>query len=582
MYVKTKKMSRNTSWQRTTTTTSASSMLALSGAVLLLFALQYDTCTAANAINAAPPASPPLVPLIVDTDAGFDVDDIGALSVANALADAGEAEIIAVGHTNGYALGIGAVSAVMQFYGRESVPLGAYKGPWARNPNAGKGTADKYVSDLVKHYPSLVKNYTQVPTAVETYRRALVGAADHSVRIASIGITTNMRDLITSPPDDVSPLSGRDLVAQKVKLVVWMDGMYNFGCAQHDSDNWLGPDTDCRGSAKAAVENWPSNVQQIFTLVGGDVLHGSWLTGCAGHGNPVRQAFEDWLGPGNGRCSWDPITVLIAVRGAGGVHCKEVDTGGHMTLDEAGHETWHEGTGSNQSRIVYEGTNAQAAISFELNELLCKPPGPWSSTNWTEAVGENCYGPRGTSPSHGATDLEHPASSSCGTMSLDACRAKCLNTPGCTAVATSPATVAAANESTNDNGGISNSGGGGGGGGSDSLVACYRKADISLEHCDSGTTFSTHVRRQWVLAGGFNCWPGHGAKDVGPNGGGSVGVLSVRACQIKCEATPGCSGVVFQGKAHSGVGNCYLKSDIVPAQCDHGTTFDTYLAATAF
>ena len=52
------------------------------------------------------------VPLIIDTDAGFDVDDVGAVCLGNALQDNGETEIIAVGHTNGYVKGIGAVSAL--------------------------------------------------------------------------------------------------------------------------------------------------------------------------------------------------------------------------------------------------------------------------------------------------------------------------------------------------------------------------------------------------------------------------------------------------------------------------------------
>ena len=75
-------------------------------------------------------------------------------------------------------------------------------------------------------------------------------------------------------------------------MIVWMDMMYNFGCAQHDSADWLGPDTDCRGSAESAVMGWPASVKQIFSPLGGDVKHGSWLTGCAGVGNPCRQAFE--------------------------------------------------------------------------------------------------------------------------------------------------------------------------------------------------------------------------------------------------------------------------------------------------
>tara|TARA_B110000208_G_scaffold115989_1_gene142281 strand:+ start:167 stop:682 length:516 start_codon:yes stop_codon:yes gene_type:complete len=167
-----------------------------------------------------------------------------------------------------------------------------------------------------------------------------------------------------------------------------MDGMYNFGCAQAASADWLGPDTGCHGSAQAAVMNLPSSVKQIFSLVGGDVLHGGALQSCAAAGNPYRQAFEDWGVGGKGRWSWDPITVLIAVRGAEGVHCKETDAGGHMTVEVGGQETWHNhGDGGdetvyNQSRIA-PGDGYGSAITAELDALLCKPPGQWSVTHWT-------------------------------------------------------------------------------------------------------------------------------------------------------------------------------------------------------
>ena len=154
--------------------------------------------------------------LIIDTDAGFDVDDIGAITVANALADLGEVDIIAISHTNGYIKGIGAVSTVMKYYGRSDVPLGAYKGPWAKHARYGNHTADKYISDLTSNWPSRIKNSTQVLTSVEVYRKALAESPDNSVHIASIGITTNMRDLVLSAPDKYSNLTGHDLIARKV------------------------------------------------------------------------------------------------------------------------------------------------------------------------------------------------------------------------------------------------------------------------------------------------------------------------------------------------------------------------------
>ena len=53
-----------------------------------------------------------------------------------------------------------------------------------------------------------MKNYSQVPDSVETYRVALAASADASVVIAVIGFATNIAPLIRSLPDKHSELSG--------------------------------------------------------------------------------------------------------------------------------------------------------------------------------------------------------------------------------------------------------------------------------------------------------------------------------------------------------------------------------------
>ena len=73
------------------------------------------------------------VPLIIDTDMGFDVDDVGAVCMANELMLLGEANILAIVHDTGYKIGIGGVSAINHYYGHDSIPLGAYKGTFGRN-----------------------------------------------------------------------------------------------------------------------------------------------------------------------------------------------------------------------------------------------------------------------------------------------------------------------------------------------------------------------------------------------------------------------------------------------------------------
>jgi len=82
------------------------------------------------------------VKMIIDTDMGFDVDDIGSICLANALMDQGEVDILAVVHDTGFIHGIGAVSTINHFYGHD-IPLGAYKGIFATN-NAAYTAQNKY------------------------------------------------------------------------------------------------------------------------------------------------------------------------------------------------------------------------------------------------------------------------------------------------------------------------------------------------------------------------------------------------------------------------------------------------------
>jgi len=146
--------------------------------------------------------------------------------------------------------------------------------------------------------PGSVENYDEVLSAVDLLRKTLVTQEDNSVVISSIGMTTNMRDLVKSlGGDQYSPLSGYELIEKKVKQVVWMDGGYNFGCAGHgNNDNgYLGDDLGCRGSAQQIFELFPNTTQHIFnTGIGNSVKTGSVLTDCAPSSNPCRQAYFDW------------------------------------------------------------------------------------------------------------------------------------------------------------------------------------------------------------------------------------------------------------------------------------------------
>jgi len=159
------------------------------------------------------------VGLIIDTDIGGggcnDVDDVVAVAVGNALADNGEAELLAVVLNTAPINCAGAISVLNHYYGRDDTPIGAY------DYNTVNATLEMqaplpYVDMLVKDFESPIKNSTQVEDAVQVYRKVLSGEPDHSVSISSIGIHTNLAALLKSQPDQHSPLNGKELIALKV------------------------------------------------------------------------------------------------------------------------------------------------------------------------------------------------------------------------------------------------------------------------------------------------------------------------------------------------------------------------------
>eukprot|EP00966_Prymnesium_polylepis_P138181 3193168-Prymnesium_polylepis.1 len=360
------------------------------------------------------------VPLIIDTDMSFDVDDVGAVCIAHALMARGEAELLAVMHSSGYPEGIGAASVLSEWYNHsDSVKLGAYMGSFGGHHD-GRWIKGRY-GDLrrAKPAPSRARELTdprnfhspvttrgQVPDAVDAYREVLSHAEDASVVIAVIGFATNIAPLLRSPPDEYSSLNGVDLVARKVKLVVWQGGWYPHGGTTYNWDcgGCCGYDTrrdGCVGRAAEALQYMPATVEQIFTDVGDEIYHGgARLRACAPVESPCRQAFIDhhWgLDGGNtdvareyarrhgwppGRQSWDPIAVLVAVRGPAAASCTKSQEGGTNRVNGHGTNFWTPPNSThltNQSFLALDrpdGTKYEArlAASSAIDDLLCEQP----------------------------------------------------------------------------------------------------------------------------------------------------------------------------------------------------------------
>ena len=142
----------------------------------------------------------------------------------------------------------------------------------------------------------------------------LNSAEDHSIHLISIGFLTNLAELLRSEPDDISPLSGLDLISAKVSEFVVMGGKYPSGWGY----NFGGVDPD---STAYVVSHWPKDVAITYSggELGGKIFSGEHLAELSPPDSPTLAAYQWYVG----RCStiresWDPLTVLYGIVGLDG------------------------------------------------------------------------------------------------------------------------------------------------------------------------------------------------------------------------------------------------------------------------
>ncbi len=248
------------------------------------------------------------VPVILDTDIGPDYDDVGAMAVLHALADAGEARPLAVMSSNKNELVAPTISVLNTYFGRPELPVGAPKSTDACNYKA----VQEWPELLVKKYPHRIRSTSEAPDAVTLYRKILAQQPDKSVTIVSIGFLTNLAGLLQSHPDQYSRLEGRDLVTKKVKQLVSMAGKFPEGREYNLFIDSV--------ASRDVFLHWPTPVIYSGFEIGLKIITGKQLSeNEAIKNSPVKDAYVKAMpyrkGDHNGRHSWDQTAVLVAIKG---------------------------------------------------------------------------------------------------------------------------------------------------------------------------------------------------------------------------------------------------------------------------
>lgn len=269
--------------------------------ILALFSVQLSV--AANEGDNRPQA------IIFETDMGNDIDDAMALDLLFKNMDQGNIKLLGVSvhKNNPYAKEY--IDVMRCWYGYKKMPIGVNSACVTDMDCVDYCTKTVQMKNEAGEPLFVGSKKPKYEEAVEMYRRLLAKADDGSVVIVTVGFSTTIAQLLESQPDKYSRLSGRELVARKVKYFSVMAGEFTLpDFAEYNVWNDL-------EAARTLFETSP--VPMIFTpwQLGDQVQYPgksieqdfAW-----GEPHPMVEAYKHYLQMPYNRPTWDVIAAYYA------------------------------------------------------------------------------------------------------------------------------------------------------------------------------------------------------------------------------------------------------------------------------
>jgi hypothetical protein len=313
--------------------------------------------------------------IIFDTDMGSDCDDVGALALLHSYADEGKVDFLACIYSSGAVpFGAAVTEAINIYYGRGDIPVGANQDAEVGDP-VDKMSAEKLAKDQAAFGNTIIHN-RDATDQTKLNRKILSQQEDNSVDYITVGHTRGLYDLLISEPDDISPLSGKELISVKVKRWVALGALNANNPQGHYTKDWNFFFNNTAPYTAYLVQHFPSEI--VFVDAGSKVMTGASLSNTP-PGNIVRTAYRDWLWNvekktlAEQRPSWDLATVYFAVEGTG-AFLEDAGTG-YLEFDEERGCRWIGDVNYTSQRFIMQKPDSDEAFAVYLNERISRQPG---------------------------------------------------------------------------------------------------------------------------------------------------------------------------------------------------------------
>lgn len=300
-----------------------------------------------------------------------DIDDAIAVDILHKYIDMGKAEVLAVNINKGGLLPAEFADAVNTFYGRGDIPIGIIEGAAHNDDN------DCYIRRTLDsaNFKHSIADYGTLPAAWELSRKLLAGQADASVTFVSTGSTTNLAKLLDSPADSYSPLTGKELVARKVKMLAIVACDFREGGRLTDFN--VAKDVP---SAVKVFSEWPTDIVISPVELGDKVLYyGENIGDLEWYKRPFQQEFVNPVALGYrlfkqmpyNHPMWGPATTIFAVEGEGDIF--STGTRGTISIDGKGISTFRENPSGHHRILTVDGRHVQQAEKLIMDLVYRRP-----------------------------------------------------------------------------------------------------------------------------------------------------------------------------------------------------------------
>ncbi|MDR2057478.1 MAG: nucleoside hydrolase [Dysgonamonadaceae bacterium] len=310
------------------------------------------------------------IKLIFETDMGNDVDDALALDMIYKYMEADKVDLLAIMSNKNSRYSVEFTDIMATWYGHAGIPVGIVQnGVDSENDavNYARSVCEMTV-DGKPAFERTLSHYESLPEASVLYRKILAGQPDRSVTIVSVGFSTNIAKLLDTPADAYSLLSGKDLVAAKVRQLVVMAGSFgekplkeynivkDISAAQKVFAEWPAPIAASPFEVGIKINYPAASIENDFDW---EMLH------------PMVEAYKAYLPMPYDRPTWDLTAVLYAAE-PDSVFMSQSPSG-TIVVDSAGYTTFTADENGKHSYFVITDEQSEKIKNYFVRLISQKP-----------------------------------------------------------------------------------------------------------------------------------------------------------------------------------------------------------------